>query len=96
MLNSKIAQHPVSAILSAVRWRQGLAILFVKLDHFGDGLTEFCKDGLLVVPIATVIEQSGAIPDEALVFVRPLNDLGVASAVFHPRDYSITALTALS
>ena len=75
MLNSKIAQHPVSVILSAVRWRQGLAILFVKLDHFGDGLTEFCKDGLLVVPIATVIEQSGAIPDEALVFVRPLNDL---------------------
>jgi hypothetical protein len=38
--------------------------------------------------MATVIEQSRGTSDEALVFVRPLNDLGAASAVFHPRDYT--------
>ena len=62
-----------------------MPILLRENDGFRDNLAEFVKDRSLVLAVAPPVDESGRASNEALVFLRPLNDLCVSGAFLHAR-----------
>jgi hypothetical protein len=76
--------------------RQRPAILFEYLDPLIDDLTKLRIDLCFVIAVAAWAHETGALTNEALVFVGPFDDLYIPGAVVHDFDSSITRLTSFS
>jgi hypothetical protein len=61
-----------------------------------DHLAQFLEDGPFILAMAAAVHQSRRTPDEALVLVRPLDNLRVPGAFSHGRDSSIALRAASS
>ena len=57
-------------------------------------MAEFIEDLLLIVSMATTINQSRRTTHITLIFFRPFNNLYVFRAIFHCFDSSIARRTA--
>jgi len=86
----------VSEALTGGRWRQRFPIAFEYLNPLIDDLTKFRVDVGFPVTVAARADNTGALADEALIFLGPFHQLDVASTIVHEFDSSITRATSRS
>ena len=58
-------------------------------------LAQLLEDGFFVRTVAPTVNEARRTPDEALVFLRPLDDLRVPCTFLHAFDSSTARFTAL-
>lgn len=73
----------VDEITTRRRRRQRLSVLTIEFNRLFDDLTQLFKHLPLVVAVTTTVDQARRTADITLILVRPLNDLEVASTIFH-------------
>jgi hypothetical protein len=82
---------------SASCWRwQRRAVLFEDFKPFINNLAEFSIDFGFVVAVAAGTDNTWTLADEALVFIRPFNDLDIFRDFIHGIVSSIFLFTSLA
>src|SRR5947209_1925041 len=85
--------HFVGEVSTGRGGRQRPPVLFVERDGLFHDLAQLVEDFSFVLAVATSVDQPGRAADEALVLLRPLDDLRVPGAVCHDFDSLIAVPT---